>query len=246
MRIALIFLFLSMSFDKGLAQENLPGKIRRYQLEKFKAGDCLDFIRAGDLEDLDEGQLQQIIIIRHGEPVINKKGWKNRKEAIRYTEQYDSVGVYDFDRNPICLRNFNETKIFTSTLPRAINTAEKALLDYGHFESLAIFNEFERKIIQFPNIKLPRHFWSITTRTVWMMGLNHKGIESFGEAKARAARAATILDEATKSGDKVLLFAHGFLNKYVKRYLKKAGYTTLNLDGQKYLGAYYFCKIKTE
>jgi broad specificity phosphatase PhoE len=246
MRIALILLFVSVSFNNCFAQENLPARIRRHQLENFKAGDCLDFIRTGDLENLDEGRLQQIIIIRHGEPAMNKKGWKNRKEAIRYTEMYDSVGVYNFDTNPICLRNFDKTRIFTSTLPRAINTAEKTILGNGKFQSLAIFNEFERKIIQFPNIKLPRQFWSITTRTVWMMGFNDRGIESFGEAKARAGRAATILDEAAQSGDKVLLFAHGFLNKYVKRYLKKSGYTTLDLDGQKYLGAYYFCKTKTE
>jgi hypothetical protein len=246
MRITFIFLLIHMILHAGFAQESLLSKIRQLQQERFNDGECLDFVRAGDLEGLDEGQLQQIIIIRHGEPAMNKKGWKNRNEAIRYTEMYDSVGVYHFDEKPVCLRNYDETFIFTSKLPRAINTAEKTIGDDGQFESLVLFNEFERKVIEFPNIKLPRQFWSITTRAVWMMGFNDKGIESFGQAKSRADRAAVFLDEKTKTNEKVLLFAHGFLNKYVKKTLKKSGYKTLDFNGQKYLGAYYFYKLKAE
>jgi broad specificity phosphatase PhoE len=246
MRITFVFLLLHMILQEGFAQESLLSDIGKLQNDRFNGGECLDFLRAGYLEGLDEGQLQQIIIIRHGEPAMNKKGWKNRKEAIRYTEMYDSVGVYYFDEKPVCLRSCDKTLIFTSKLPRAINTAEKTMGDDEQFESLALFNEFERKVITFPNITLPRQFWSITTRAVWMMGFNDQGIESFGEAKSRAGRAAAFLDEKALSNEQVLLFAHGFLNRYIKKYLKKSGYQTLDLNGQKYLGAYYFYKLKTE
>jgi len=233
-----LFLFLSPC----LAQKDLEREIKQIQLEKFYDEICLDFVRPTDIHQIDSG-VKQIIIIRHGEPAMNKNGWKDRDEAIRYTKMYDSVGVYDFDRKPICLRNDDLNIVFTSELPRAINTAEKTFIHEFPMESMELFNEFERKIINFPNIKLPRQFWSVTTRMVWMMGFNDKGIESFSQAKHRANEAAVFLDEEAKKYGKTLLFSHGFLNKYIKRYLMKSGYKVIDLDGQKYLGAYYFYKV---
>lgn len=238
---ALFFIYLLPLFVLG--QSNIVNEIKRIQLDHFKDGDCLDFIRAGDLPEGEIEGLQQIIIVRHGEPAMNKKGWKNRKEAIRYTEMYDSVGVYDFSEPPVCFRKEDIKVVYTSKLPRAINTAEKTFGDTYPRESLLLFNEFERKVIKFPNIKLPRQFWSITTRLVWILGGNHKGIETFSQAKDRSKRAAFFLDDKAANNGKAILFSHGFLNKYIKRYLKNLGYKALNLDGQKYLGAYYFYKI---
>lgn len=233
-----LFLFLSPC----LAQKHLVREIKHIQLEKFNNEICLDFVRVVDNLEIDD-TFKQIIIIRHGEPAMNKNGWKDRDEAIRYTEMYDSVGVYDFDRKPICLRDNDINTVFTSKLPRAINTAEKTLSNEFPIESMELFNEFERKIIKFPNIKLPRNFWSVSTRMVWMMGFNDQGIESFSQAKQRANEAAFFLDEEAGKYGKALLFSHGFLNKYIKKYLKKSGYKVIDLDGQKYLGAYYFYKV---
>ena len=243
MRQITIILAFSLIIHCGIAQENILKEIEYVQLNKFDDGMCADFIRSKDIDGLDEGRFQQIFIIRHGEPAMNKKGWKNRKEAIRYTEMYDSVGVYDFEQKPICLRENDVNVVYTSTLPRAINTAEKTFNKEMPMESDSLFNEFERKVIQFPNVKLPRQFWSVTTRIVWMMGFNKKGIESFSQAKERAREAAFFLKDKSEVNGKVLLFSHGFLNKYINRYLKREGYKSVDLNGQKYLGAYYFYKI---
>ena len=75
------------------AQNTIDRQIRRIQLERFDHEVCLDFIRPGDLAD-NNLRIDQIIIIRHGEPAMDKKGWKDRDEAIRYVKMYDSVGVY--------------------------------------------------------------------------------------------------------------------------------------------------------
>ena len=235
------FIFLSIALA---AQSNLEKEIKGVQLQKFNTEICLDFVRKEDLNNFNDTTVLQIIIIRHGEPAMNKKGWKNREEAIRYTQMYDSVGVYDFDRLPICLREKDVDTVYTSLLPRSINTAEKTIGDTIFMCSKSLFNEFERKIINFPNIKLPRKFWSITTRVVWIMGFNHKGIESFSEAKERARTAAQFLAGKSQRHGKALLFSHGFLNKYIKRYLKQMGYKAINLDGQEYLGSYYFYKVE--
>ena len=240
-RIAATFLFC-LILTLSVAQPNLVREIKEIQLDNFYNEICLDFIRASDIPEHDINALQQIIIIRHGEPAMNKKGWKSRDGAIRYTEMYDSVGVYDFDQKPICLRENDIDTIYTSLLPRAIDTAEKTIGVSIPLVSEALFNEFERKIIKFPNIKLPRKFWSITSRSMWVVGFNNKGIESFSEAKERSRKAARFLDEKSNTSGKALLFSHGFLNKYIKRYLREMGYNTIDLDGQAYLGAYYFYK----
>ena len=234
-----------MAISHCFAQDKNLKDIKQIQLDKFKQGVCLDFVREIDLPEFNETEVQQIFIIRHGEPAMNKKGWKNRKEAIKYMEMYDSVGVYDFDKKPICLREIDLKVVYTSKLPRAMDTAEKTFGDTVPSDSYALFNEFERKVIKFPNIKLPRKFWSITTRMVWMMGMNKKGIESFSQAKNRSRRAAFFLDDKAENNEKVVLFSHGFLNRYVKKYLKKQGYKLVNLEGQNYLGSYYFYKIKS-
>jgi broad specificity phosphatase PhoE len=241
-KISLIFLCVFL-ISRAFCQTDKYKEIKDFQMQRFRSGECLDFIRNGDISGLSVDELQQIIIIRHGEPAMNKKGWKNRKEAIAYTEMYDAVGVYVFEKKPICLRAYDIPLIYTSRLPRAINTAEKTIEGELPIMQLDLFNEFERKIIKFPNIKLPMKFWSVSTRMVWIIGFNHQGIESFREAKERAQSAASYLIKKAERDSKTVLFAHGFLNKYIKKYLKKNGYEAINLNGHKYLGAYYFYKI---
>lgn len=239
--ITLVLYFIT---SIAIAQHKFLRQIGQIQKNKLNDGVCLDFIREEDIEEFEKFEIEQIFIIRHGEPAMIKKGWKNRKEAIKYTQMYDSVGVYDFTLKPICLRENDINSVYTSKLPRAIDTAEKTFGQSMPIDSRAMFNEFERKIIQFPNIKLPLKFWSITTRLVWAMGLNKKGIESFSQAKDRSRKVAYFLNDKAENDGKVILFSHGFLNRYIKKYLKKEGYTVVNLQGQHYLGAYYFCKIK--
>jgi hypothetical protein len=241
----LCFLFVCLTVSTlALPQGNVARDIQNHQTEIFENDACPDFIREGDIAGVSEGRLLQIMLVRHGEPAMKKKGWRNRNEAIRYTEMYDSVGVYAFDKKPVCLRQYDLHTVYTSKLPRAIHTAELTIEGMLPLTSMDIFNEFERKIIEFPNIKLPMKFWSVTTRVVWMMGFNDKGIESFREAKDRAGQAAILLDSAAQEEGRVLLFAHGFLNKYVRKNLKKQGYHEINFNGQKYLGVYYFYKTK--
>ena len=235
--------FFCLMLSLSVAQPNLVKEIKEIQLDNLYNESCLDFIRTSDVPDHDISGLQQIIIIRHGEPAMNKRGWKSRDEAIQYAKMYDSVGIYDFDQKPICLRENDLDTIYTSLLPRAIDTAEKTMGDSTLLAKDALFNEFERKIIRFPNIVLPRQFWSVASRSLWIIGFNNKGIESFSEARERSRKAARFLDEKSNDYGKVLLFAHGFMNKFIKKYLRKMGYNTIDLDGQEYLGAYYFYKI---
>lgn len=236
--------FFSLIGYFAIAQKSIAKKIKEIQKGKFSSEICNDFVRNTDIEGVEKYKVSQIFVIRHGEPALDKRKWMNRKEFINYTKRYDSVGVYCFEKKPICLKEENKNHtIYSSKLPRAMDTAEKTFGQSKVIVSQSQFNEFERKVINFPNIKLPRQFWSISTRLVWILGFNKKGIESFSQAKDRSRRAALFLDQKADNHGDTILFSHGFLNKYIKKYLKKLGYYSVNLQGQKYLGSYYFYKL---
>lgn len=179
--------------------------------------------------------LNQIILLRHGEPALSKKGWRKRKEAMQFVFQYDTVGVCSSEYAPIQLNPQEVNVIFTSTLQRSISTAQQLFPTFTNQQAKPIFKEFERKVFSFFNIKLPLRWWTTGSRVFWLMGLNKKGIESFSEAKKRAKKAASLLEiDATQNG-KTLLVSHGLLNHYLVKYLEKSGWKEVFDGGKGYL-----------
>ncbi len=183
----------------------------------------------------DFSSLNQIILLRHGEPALDKKGWRKRKEAMKFIRAYDSVGIFKPVHVPLSLQEGEVEVIFTSTLNRSISTATYVFGRPEDQQPDFIYREFERKIFSFPNIKLPLKWWLTGSRMFWFMGFNKRDIESFREAKKRARIAAVKLEEnATKNG-KTLLVSHGLLNHYLVKYLKKNGWTEVFDGGRGYL-----------
>ncbi len=194
----------------------------------------------GLLEDL--SNLEQIILLRHGEPMVDKKGWRKRKEAMSFIIAYDTVGVYPPEYDPVSLNHDEIDVIFTSTLNRSISTAKQLFQRPEDQRADAIFREFERKIFSFPNIKLPLKWWLTGSRVFWLMGLNKKGIESISEAKKRAREAVTFLERNASENGKTLLVSHGLLNHYLAKYLRKNGWTQVFDGGKGYLSQKVFVR----
>jgi len=187
---------------------------------------------------------KQIFLIRHGNPDLNKKGWRNRNEAILYMRNYDSVGVKLFDKKPLCPIGLKTDTIFHSSIPRAKSTAQLIFEnDYVLCGSYR-YREYERKCLKFFNIKLPLKFWTISSRLLWMMGLNKRDIESIKQANGRATGNATMLDQNSNLNEHTILVAHGLHNKYVKKFLKKRGWKKVYSDGKSYLSMMVLVKVK--
>ncbi|MEM6738143.1 MAG: histidine phosphatase family protein [Bacteroidota bacterium] len=183
----------------------------------------------------DYSKLSQIILLRHGEPALHKKGWRKRKEAKEFIRDYDSVGVYPPEYIPLELQYKELQVLYTSSLNRSISTAQQLFEQQDKQMADAQFREFERKIFSFFNIKLPLKWWLTGSRVLWFMGLNKKGIESFSEAKARAKDAASFLETDAAKNGKTLLVSHGLINHYLVKYLKKTGWTEVYDGGRGYL-----------
>jgi len=188
--------------------------------------------------------LQQIMLIRHGEPALNKKGWRKRKGAQDFIKAYDTVGVYTPEHIPVMLYENEVKEIQTSSLERSKHTARILFGEGKTYVQDTIFREFERKIIGLPNIKLPLKFWLINSRIFWLLGMNKKGIESFSAAKKRTKRAVIKLEGLAEERGKVVLVSHGFLNRYLVKYLKKNGWEVAHDGGKGYLATWLLFKYE--
>lgn len=237
-RISLLFVLLLVIGTGGRAQPNDLSSVKEYYKTQG-AGSCM--IPFQDTT----GNISQIILIRHGEPDINRKGWRNRKEAIRFMEMYDRVNVLPFNLMPVCPDKVSGGKIYHSNIPRAVNTAERIFADRSDMISDARFREFERKVMPFFNIKMPLKVWMIGSRALWFLGANDTGIETYREARKRTKDNAAFLAEQAAQSHLVILVAHGVHNRYVAKYLKRAGWEMVKKGGNGYTSASVLAKRKS-
>ena len=215
--------------------EKIENYYHRQQKEAKHGLQSIQFIQQ-DMELVENySGLSQIILLRHGEPALDQKGWRSRKQAIKFIQDYDSVEVYPPECASVMLQDQELRIIYTSNINRSISTANQLFgqSEIQHADSL--FREFERKIFSFPNIKLPISWWLNISRVLWFMGLNKKGIESFSEAKSRAMIAVQSLEKDASANGKTLLVSHGLLNHFLVKYLRKNGWTEVFDGGKGYL-----------
>lgn len=222
-----LFVFFLL-FNTGIAQE-----YRLQELKQFYKNQNAEKPIILYQDTLSE--ILQVILIRHGEPDLNKKGWRNRKEAIQFMIRYDSALVIPFSKKPLAVDKIPIDTILHSSLPRAKNTAQTAFGDTKILIGKNCFIEFERKVLKWPNIKMPTSFWNNSSRALWFLGLNDKNIEPFRQAKKRANSNAHSLSTKANNETLVILVAHGLHNRYVKKYLKKAGWKLVYNSGHDYL-----------
>jgi len=179
---------------------------------------------------------KRIFLIRHYEPNVERKGFFNAKEAVKFIGDYD---VADLVKTP-----FNHptglpevvTKVYCSMLPRAIQTARLLFGNEVELVQDAAFNEFQRRIFHLPLLRFPIEVWLAGARMLWLLGLNNKGIESFKKARNRARECAGTLAMHAEIEQDVILVAHGFLNAFIRQALKKQGWQVLRHTGNGYLG----------
>ena len=225
-----------------------PNQVKAYYRQLQKETNyqpiTLNFVRKDDGLVDDFGKLSQIILVRHGEPKLKNKGWRNRQDAKRYIVDYDSVGIYPPAFIPVDIRDGEVDKIYTSSINRSISTARLVFEQEDWLHSDSLFREFERKIFAFPNIKLPTKWWLAGSRVLWFLGMNNRGIERFSEAKARARRAAGVLEKDSIEQGKTLLVSHGLLNHFLSKYLKQRGWKQVYDGGNGYLSQKMFVKYR--
>lgn len=203
------------------------------------------FIRPEDEVVPDYSQLRQIALVRHGEPDLLKSGKFSFEEAGKFVKDYDSVGIVVPDRPFLNIENPDEVAIYTSSINRARSTAKYLFGESKNINVSPDFREFETRVSRvIPFFRLPIKFWTTSARIKWMLGLKNKEIESFSDAKKRAKKAAKLLDKASEEKPKVVLVAHGFLNRYIRKDLEDLGWRVVREGGSNYLATTILVKIE--
>lgn len=177
-----------------------------------------------------------IFLIRHQRPALSKKGWFGQKQARQFISDYDACDIEQLVSKPADLPLEHIKKVYCSSLARSKQTARAIFGPDVELIEDSAFNEFQRKIFQLPLLKFPIKVWLVGVRLLWLMGLNSKGIETFRQARARARQCAEHLARQAQTDGKVVLVAHGFLNAFIRRALKKMGWRTIRHDGESFLG----------
>ncbi len=84
-------------------------------------------------------------------------------------------------------------------------------------------------------VHLPAKVWAGLARAAWFAGWAD-GVESFRDARARAASAAAILCEHAETRGAVALVGHGLMNILIAGQLRAAGWGGPRLPSQRHWG----------
>jgi len=172
----------------------------------------------------------EIVLVRHGKPTAAITGENTAKlSAAGYAFWVRSYHHTYVDKSSRPKANssqlFPEHYVVASDLKRAVQSAQLYMNKMPE-QQWPILRE-----MHIPRYKLPfqlkAYSWLLLARMLWMLGLS-KGmsnrVESFKAAKLRAKQAALQLHNLAEKQQNVIVFGHGFSNRYIRKELVKLGW----------------------
>lgn len=163
----------------------------------------------------------EIILIRHGKPTSANNPIVNACEYIKWIRRYNFSDVAKNSRPKTINTQYKYLYTLSSDLKRAIHSAD-IYVSKKPEKIDKLYREMEIPRYKFP-FQLKAWNWVYLSRLLWMLGFKGS-FESFKQAKQRADIAAVQLIEVAKSPDKVVLFGHGFMNRYIRKSLIQKGW----------------------
>ncbi|MBS0000251.1 MAG: histidine phosphatase family protein [Cyclobacteriaceae bacterium] len=232
---------------QACAQKGLYDEIEDFYQGTKKEGYSYDpplrFITENDIPLKDDQGIIQIFLIRHGIPKIDRANWVSYYQASSFVKAYDTVEVYEIKDVPVNIRADEIDNVYSSPLRRARSTAEQLFGQRFNIIYDSLFREFRNEIVPIPRIRLPLSVWRVSSRIFWMVGLHSSEVPGLPEERRRANRAAEQLANMAKQEGHVVLVAHGFINRFIIRYLKKNGWQHSYDGGFEYTNVQVLSKI---
>ncbi len=177
----------------------------------------------------------EIFMVRHAAVDMSKPVLCSSSKAKKLLEAYNNLPIIDFETDSIKhLFGTAPIKVYTSSLPRAIQTARLLFPEYDSIPSETLFNEYQLSMVTVPLLFFPYDAWTFLSRVFWITRLNTKG-ESRVKAKRRMKLAADELVIRAADNQRIVLVAHGYLIADIKRELKKRGWQIEINQGHKNL-----------
>ncbi len=165
----------------------------------------------------------KIILVRHGKPTYDLRTKVAPKSLKNLAEAYDSAGIENASHPSaeLCQLIQSSSKIFTSDLPRSVESA--ARLSQKPSTSSPLFREIPVPYaIPYP-FPLRAISWAVIGRILWYLGYTG-GIESRTQARNRATQAARQLITHANDKGPVALIGHGVMNMFIAKSLTQHGW----------------------
>lgn len=172
----------------------------------------------------------EIILVRHGKPKSAVSRKVNAAGFAQWVRQYQQSLVCDHSRpDDNFATRYRAHYRVASDLPRAQNSCVIASGQEAQ-QVCRLFREMD-----IPRYKLPFQIntwsWVYLNRLLWILGKRGR-FESYREAKVRARQATAKLVSLAEQHEKVVLFAHGYLNLHIRRYLRQLGWRLITSSNQ--------------
>ena len=172
-----------------------------------------------------------IIIARHGKPALSRKIKLNWREYRDWWKKYDAGGLASEQKIPKRLKVWTDKAdiVISSSLLRAVESAELAA---GRKPDFTYDNLIEAALPS-PHLgplRIRPKSWGTWSRIVWYIGWSD-GMETHGEARARANDMCDVLAGHAKDGKIIYVSAHGWFNRMLKGSLMKRGWKCMSQNG---------------
>lgn len=174
-----------------------------------------------------------IVIVRHGEPDLDRSVRITWREYVDWWGRYDQAGLKPGQTPPaeLCALLREVDQLYASTLPRAIETAA-AIAPGRQADQDPVFVEAPLPPPRLWGKRKPRR-WGVYARISWWLGFS-QGMESRKEAEQRAEAGAATLAAQALRGRNVAVAAHGWFNRMMRPVLLSWGWKCVYDGGDGY------------
>jgi len=163
----------------------------------------------------------EIILMRHGKPVLPKSGWLAPFQMGRWIDDYNRSDV-EPDNIPVASAQAasSASLIVASTASRALSSVHALGLRAAVSDKVFCEAQLPFSLWRFPY--LPPQAWAVLFRVFWLLGYS-RGADSFHATKTRAKAGAHQLITLAQDGP-VLLVGHGMMNRLIAKELVAKGW----------------------
>ena len=180
----------------------------------------------------------KIIIMRHGQPIINLTAMKKRQitpyKLGKVIREYEITDL-NFSSKP-CLKSLERAKNCSIALSSDMLRATSSIRMLGIENKSIVDPDIRESDLPYVTWRKP-HFslfiWCMIFRILWLFGFKSNG-ESIKVAKKRAEKCANKLQELAQEHEQVLLVGHGIFNRLIAHRLKKNGWKSTEETGEDY------------
>ena len=182
----------------------------------------------------------QLVLVRHGKPALSRDMHIDWRAYHSWWAAYGESGLAETEAPPreLAALASGADVIVASPLPRALQTAQ-ALCNGLEIIADERFVEAPLPSPPIPFLHLTPTLWGVLSRVLWWLGYSGTG-ESRKHAKIRASSAADRLIELAQGRELVVLCAHGWFNRMVRKVLRQRGWQCLYDGGDSYWSHRHF------